>query len=155
MEIIYEKLNEDIKDPEQAHHNDSGYDLFYPGETIFLQRGERITVNLGIKFDIDMNGISYAMKRDFCIGVELQIRPKSGLSKKGIDVELGTIDEGYRGFVGCTITNNSNHDTKIEQHQKICQIVCVPVFNRIVMVKGKVDENTARSTNGFGSTGIN
>ncbi len=152
MEITYEKQSEDIKDPVQATFNDSGNDLFLP-KGFDLLPGERKTVSLGIKFAIEVDSEN-ALIKVFGMGVEMQIRPKSGLSKKGIDVELGTIDEGYRGFCGVTVTNTTPSRVSLETGQKICQIVTVPVFNRVKLVSGKVNEDTERGAGGFGSTGL-
>ena len=87
------------------------------------------------------------------LGVELQVRPKSGLSKRGIDVELGTVDEGYRGYVGATVTNNSKSTVSFKVGNKLAQLVPTLVFNDVKLIKGKFDDKTDRGAGGFGSTG--
>lgn len=137
--------------PSKAHSTDSGFDIFVP-HGIPLKAGERNTINLGVKFDIKLPFWALPL-RLLGFGIEAQIRPKSGLSKRGIDVEIGTVDEPYRGFVGVTVTNTTKKTFVFEAHQKICQIVFVPVFNRVKLVKGQVKTNTTRGAKGFGSSG--
>lgn len=88
---------------------------------------------------------------------EAQIRPRSGLSyKKGITVlnSPGTIDADYRGEVGVILINLSDENFKVEDGERIAQIVIAPY------VKAKWSEvkelaTTDRGENGFGSTGKN
>lgn len=150
MSIVlkYEKKSDDIKDPKYIHSNDSGMDIFSP-ELIVLKSQERKTINTGIKFNI----ITPLHFNDFGLNLELQIRPKSGMSKDGIEVSLGTIDNGYSGWVHATLTNFTNHNIIIEKGQKIAQIVMMPVITNIELIQGKVEENTSRGTGGLGSTG--
>ena len=88
---------------------------------------------------------------------EAQIRPRSGLSyKKGITVlnSPGTIDADYRGEVGVILINLSDDTFKIEDGERIAQMVIAPY------VKAKWSEvkeltTTKRGEGGFGSTGKN
>ena len=137
--------------PNKAHSTDSGFDIFAPCR-ISLNPGERNTIPLGVKFNIKLPFWALPL-RLLGFGIEAQIRPKSGLSKQGIDIEIGTVDEPYRGFVGATVTNTTKKIFVFEAHQKICQIVFVPVFNRVKLVKGRVKTNTVRGAKGFGSSG--
>ena len=150
MKIKYDTIN--ISLPNKANKLDSGFDLFTNDNYTFMP-GERKTISLDIKFKIKMPWYMLFLKL-FGLGIEAQIRPKSGRSKNGWDIELGTVDEPYRGFVGATITNYSKQKRILTEGEKICQIVFVPVFNNIKLVRGNVDENTSRGSNGFGSTGV-
>ena len=88
---------------------------------------------------------------------EAQIRPRSGLSyKKGITVlnSPGTIDADYRGEVGVILINLSDENFKVEDGERIAQMVIAPY------VKAKWSEvkelaTTDRGEGGFGSTGKN
>jgi len=153
MEIIFQQSDEAVKSginiPSKANSTDSGFDIFSP-EDFLLNPKERTTINLQIRFaliqsqDIPLPGL----------GLEAQIRPKSGLSKKGIDVEIGTIDNGYRGWIGVTITNTTGQSIGIKKNTKICQLVFTPIFNNIYLSLGTVSEETERGTGGFGSSGL-
>ena len=150
MEVMFEQSPEakakGIHAPSKGNSTDSGFDIFCPCDLV-LSPGERKTVGLAIKFKL--------LEGEFgSISMEAQIRPKSGRSKGGFDVELGTIDNGYRNYVGATITNTTNKDYAITKNEKICQIVFVPVFNNVQLVDGHVDATTERALGGFGSTGL-
>lgn len=86
-------------------------------------------------------------------GYEMQIRPRSGLTSRGIFSQLGTIDSDYRGEVNAVIINNSNEDFMIEKYLRICQIVLAPVEKAEFEIVDNLS-NTERGSNGFGSTGI-
>ena len=97
------------------------------------------------------------VKLGFCLelpeGYEAQIRPRSGLSSKGIVSMFGTIDSNYRGEVCVVIQNNSFDDFEIKFGDRICQMkierVEPVVFDEVVELS-----DTVRGCNGFGSTGV-
>lgn len=86
-------------------------------------------------------------------GYELVIRPRSGLTSKGIDCAIGTIDADYRGEVLVNVINTLADDFVIQNGERICQMAIrqVPEFEFVI-----VDElsETERGKCGFGSTGI-
>lgn len=103
----------------------------------------------------------------FCLPFEyeLQARPKSGLSKKGCHIELGTIDGDYRGKVFATIYNFSDEPIVIKRGQKVCQgridkLSFIPRNgDKFIKVKSVDDFDpelkcTSRGDKGFGSTGV-
>ena len=154
MKIVYE-LNSQIPgviSPAKGHFNDSGIDVFTT-EAFTLKNGERATIPLNIRFALEF---PWYMKflHLFGIGIEAHVRPKSGRSMKGIEISLGTIDEGYRNFTGATVANFSGQKQVFNSGEKICQIVFMPTFNRVKLVEGKVDTETSRGLGGFGSTGL-
>lgn len=154
MKIIFEQSSFasmiNIHKPEYAHpDSDSGFDIYLPS-SVRLLPGERITVDLGVKFAIPR---PWWMKL-LGLSVELQVRPKSGRSKAGVEVSLGTIDNGYRNFIGATIHNYTNDAVEIKANEKICQVVTMPVFTRVKLVKGLVNADTKRGLGGFGSSGL-
>ena len=103
----------------------------------------------------------------FCLpfDYELQARPKSGRSKEGCHVELGTIDGDYRGIIFATIYNFSDEQIVIKRGEKICQgridkLSFIPRNgDKFIKVKS-IDEfdpelrNTSRGDKGFGSSGV-
>ncbi|THD69363.1 dUTP diphosphatase [Robertkochia marina] len=89
------------------------------------------------------------------VGVEAQVRPRSGLAaKKGITVlnAPGTIDADYRGEVGVILVNLSNEDFTIENGERVAQLV-IAKHERIDWNEVEVLSETARGAGGFGSTG--
>ena len=87
------------------------------------------------------------------IGYEAIIRPRSGLSKDGIDVCLGTIDTNYRGEVMACVSNTLDEDFKIEKGDRICQLA---IREAPAITWNVVEElsETERGNNGFGSSGV-
>lgn len=91
------------------------------------------------------------------IGYEAQVRPRSGLAaKKGITVlnAPGTIDADYRGEIGVILINLSNEPFKIENGERIAQLV-IAKHERISWDETDELNETERGVGGFGSTGLN
>ena len=73
---------------------------------------------------------------------------------KGILIHFGTVDNGFRGTVGVTITNLTSQTIKIENKEKIAQLVIKKYEYAALPVKViEINENTERSDSGYGSTG--
>ncbi|WP_149304402.1 dUTP diphosphatase [Pareuzebyella sediminis] len=89
------------------------------------------------------------------IGVEAQVRPRSGLAaKKGITVlnAPGTIDADYRGEIGVILVNLSKEPFTIENGERIAQLV-IARHERAEWVPVEELSLTSRGQGGFGSTG--
>lgn len=89
-------------------------------------------------------------------GVEMQVRPRSGMAlKKGITVinTPGTVDEDYRGEVGIPVINLSNEEVWIETGERICQFVFNVVEHAEWEPVDTLDE-TERGEGGFGHSGV-
>ena len=90
-------------------------------------------------------------------GFECQVRPRSGLAlKKGLTVlnTPGTIDADYRGEVGVILVNLSDQPIKIEDGERIAQLIFAPVVQAAWEVTDALTESD-RGAGGFGSTGVN
>ena len=90
------------------------------------------------------------------VGVEAQVRPRSGLAaKKGITVlnAPGTIDADYRGEVGVILVNLSNEDFTINNGERIAQLV-IAKHERAEWQEVESLTETVRGEGGFGSTGV-
>jgi len=88
-------------------------------------------------------------------GVELQVRPRSGLaSRHGISMPNapGTIDADYRGEVKVPLINLGREAFTIQPGMRIAQAVLAPVLRAAIEEVAELDE-TARGIGGFGSTG--
>lgn len=122
----------------------AGMDLRANTETpIVLKPLERAIVPTGLFLELP-------------IGIEAQVRPRSGLAaKKGITVlnAPGTIDADYRGEVGVILVNLSQDDFTIEPGERIAQLV-IAKHERAEWEEVDVLTETARGAGGFGSTGV-
>jgi dUTP pyrophosphatase len=87
-------------------------------------------------------------------GYEVQVRPRSGLSRQGVVVAFGTVDADYRGelFVNMSAALTSQGSFTLHDGDRIAQLVVAPVVLCDVV---EVDElaPSERGAGGFGSTG--
>lgn len=103
------------------------------------------------KFRLVKTGLQVALPR----GVEMQIRPRSGLAfKHGVTVlnTPGTIDSDYRGEVGVLLVNHGETSFAVSKGDRIAQAV----LNKVVLANYKEARElpgTDRGEGGFGSTG--
>lgn len=142
LTIKIKRVNPAAKLPKYEHPNDSGADL-YAAVDCTLERGEWKAVSTGLCAEVPA-------------GLELQLRPKSGLAlQSGITVlnTPGTIDSGYRGEIKVILVNLGPAPYRVRKGQKIAQLVVAPV------ARGAFKEVTelsasARGRGGFGSTGL-
>ncbi len=123
----------------------AGIDLFaaLPQEAkLVLEPGGRHLVPAGIALDIPQ-------------GYEGQVRPRSGLARDhGVTVlnAPGTIDSDYRGEVGVLLINLGDEPFEIIRGTRIAQLVVAPCASAVLVEAEELSE-TARQSNGFGSTG--
>ena len=132
------------KEPEYAYPTDSGFDL-RSNKKVTLGPLERELVPTGLYLDIPE-------------GLEVQVRPKSGLAiKKGLSVvnTPGTVDQGYTGEIQVILINLSNETHTIEIGDKIAQAVLTPVISgkHVTLQRVLNVDDKDRGDNGFGSTG--
>ena len=147
-------------DPEFGKIGDSGFDLRvwlneetesivkYPvgKKYTIIAPLERVLIHTGLYFDIPE-------------GMEIQVRPRSGMAlKRGLGVlnTPGTIDSNYTGEVCIIAVNLSNSSIVIEDGERIAQAALCPVFGGWATELTKVDDlnkATERGSDGFNSTG--
>ena len=112
-------------------------------EPITLKPLERTLVKTGLFIELP-------------VGIEAQVRPRSGLAaKKGITVlnTPGTVDADYRGEIGVILVNLSNEDFTIENGERIAQLV-IAKHERAEWMEVETLSVTSRGEGGFGSTGV-
>jgi len=157
LRVKIKRLNESVELPRYAKPGDAGFDLV-AAEDVTIEPGETKVIPTGLAFEIPP-------------GYELQVRPRSGISRKTfLRVVLGTVDSGFRGEVGVIVSNtsylgnsitlgiNDDHgicasvNYGIKKGDRIAQGVIAPVETAHFV---EVDElsDSERGTGGFGSTG--
>lgn len=136
--IKFIKMNKSANIPMRGSDGAAGYDLF-AAEQIDIPSGTRALVKTGIS-------------TEFLDSIQANIRPRSGLSVRGIDVGAGLIDSDYRGEIKVLLINNSHELFRVNFYDRIAQIVFSPVLTCAVEWQGTVSE-TERGAGGFGSTG--
>lgn len=92
----------------------------------------------------------------FCIelpeGYEAEIRPRSGNSKNGVDVCIGTVDCDYRGEVMACVVNNLGEGLAVEKGSRVCQMK-VQKAEQFKFTQVEELSETERGEGGFGHTG--
>ena len=147
--------------PLRAHATDSGLDvtayrfnfmyndknekveLAMTDRSVTLKPQERVLVDTGICATVG-------------VGMEIQVRSRSGLSlKQGLVVtnQPGTVDESFRAPIGVILINTSGVPQTINVGDRIAQLVVAPVILSIVEEVDDLD-STDRGLGGFGSTGV-
>ncbi len=128
---------------------DSGFDVRASlEESIVLKPLERALIPTGLYFDLPNN-------------LEIQVRPRSGLAiNHGITVlnTPGTVDANYTGEIKVILINLSNEQFKVNNGDRIAQLVINSVpYDKAMVEFEQVDEimkETERNKKGFGSTGV-
>ena len=103
------------------------------------------------EFKLVRTGIAVELPR----GIEMQIRPRSGLAyKHGVTVlnTPGTIDSDYIGEIGIILINHGKDAFRISIGDRIAQAV----LNKVVLANYRQTttlRESARGSGGFGHTG--
>jgi dUTP pyrophosphatase len=143
INIEFKLLHELAQAPKYAHNGDAGADLVCI-EDVTLKSGERKLVS---------TGVAIALPKGY-VGL---VHPRSGLANKhgiGIVNTPGTIDSGYRGELKiCLINLDPNETVSLPAGSRIAQLVIQEVTTAQFVEVQDLDD-TERSVQGFGSTGI-
>jgi len=147
MKVGIKKLpnGADLPLPHYATPGSAGLDLLAATDVeIELKPGARMAIPTGIAIELPL-------------GVEAQVRPRSGLAlNHGITClnAPGTIDSDYRGEIKAILINHSDTVFKITRGMKIAQMVIARHEQAELMEVEGLSES-ARGAGGFGSTGMN
>lgn len=141
MKIKFKKLNDKAKTPKYNYKFDSGFDI-YPIEYKMIRPQSTAIVSTGLSFEIPE-------------GYELQIRPRSSISKQSrirVANSPATIDSGYRGELILILDNISPYKYfETDINQAIAQGVICPVIKAEFEESDDLSESD-RGDKGFGST---
>jgi dUTP diphosphatase len=137
------RLRPNAKLPQRATPGSTGLDIFACIDdegAIKLVGSQPLAIPTGIAIEVP-------------IGYDVQIRPRSGLSSKGIGVTFGTIDSDYRGEILVTMYLFDPDATfEIRHGDRIAQMVISKVAD-LPMVEAEGLSSTERGSGGHGSTG--
>ena len=143
IKIEFKLLHELAQAPKYAHDGDAGADLVCI-EEVTLAPGERQLVPTGVAIGLPAGYVGL-------------VHPRSGLANKhgiGIVNTPGTIDSGYRGELKiCLINLDPKDSVTLPAGSRIAQLVIQEVTTAQFVEVDELDD-TERSDNGFGSTGI-
>lgn len=140
MDIIFKYLGIDTEKVEYKTSFSSGADLI--SQVYYkLNHGETTVIPTGLYVD------DFTICDDDKYVPEVQVRPRSSISKQGILTHIGTIDVDYRGEVGVILTNLSNIPFEIYKGSRIAQIVCGVSYR-----SPSINIKQNKRNGGFGST---
>ena len=127
------------KEPNRAHDNDAGMDLF-SNEEVEIPPYGTVAIKTGVKIDIP-------------VGYVGDVRPRSGLSlKTPFRVILGTLDSGFSGEIKVIADNISDKPYAVKKGEKIAQLVISPIVTPSLEIVDQFHTQSERGSNGFGST---
>lgn len=140
IKVLFRKIHKKARIPEYKCVGDSGCDLFAI-ERFVIRPGEIYLARTGICIELNK-------------GIEAQIRPRSGLSLKGLSIinSPSTIDSHFRGEIKVPLINLGKEILVIGVGNRFAQMVFAPVY-RAHFVEVKELNKSDRGTGGFGSTG--
>eukprot|EP00826_Nyctotherus_ovalis_P064649 TRINITY_DN9488_c0_g2_i3.p1 TRINITY_DN9488_c0_g2~~TRINITY_DN9488_c0_g2_i3.p1 ORF type:complete len:161 (-),score=47.21 TRINITY_DN9488_c0_g2_i3:129-611(-) len=119
----------------------AGYDLSSIEELTVPGRGKALV----------RTGVAFAIPR----GSYGRIAPRSGLAvKHSIQTGAGVIDSDYRGELHVLLFNHSDKDFKVNEGDRVAQLVIEKLTPVEIEVKEDLEE-TERGDRGFGSSGAN
>jgi dUTP pyrophosphatase len=135
-----QKLRPDARLPEKATAGATGYDLYacLDGELSVGQEPVKVPTGLAIEAPA---------------GFDVQIRPRSGLSSKGVQVTFGTIDSDYRGelLVSMFVLPYRGPHT-VRPGDRIAQLVVSRSADVVIEETAELSAS-GRGAGGHGSTG--
>ena len=134
----------------------AGYDLrcceneeviILPGQTVKIKTG--IAVHMGVLEDEQFD-------QRFALHWSAIIMPRSGLGCRGIRPRNvpGLIDADYQGEIILCMHNESDDFVTIQPMDRIAQLVFMIAMHPKFTVVKEFTNDSARGSNGFGSTGV-
>ncbi len=140
MELLIRKLRPEARAPARATEGATGFDLYACLDAPLMLTRSPQMVPTGVAIE-------------FPRGFDAQVRPRSGLSAKGVGVAFGTVDADYRGELLVTMWTFGGIEThELRQHDRIAQLVFAALAPVQVREVAELSP-TARGEGGHGSTG--
>ena len=136
--IPVKKMHPDATLPKRAHADDAGLDLYSLEEGILSPgQGRLFRTGIAVKLETGFFGM---------------IADRSSMAKKGIKTAGGIIDTGYRGEIQVVLWNISKDEIRIQQNDRIAQLLVLPFAAPVPFEAADLDATT-RGVQGFGSSG--
>ena len=133
------RLVDDALIPSYGYPGDAGMDLAVVGHHV-LNPGESRDLPTGIAVELPPGHWARITGRS------------STLRKRGLFVNEGVIDEGYRGELLVYVTNRQSTTVEIAPGDRLAQLIVAPVVQAPGWSVAELSESL-RGTSGFGSTG--
>ncbi len=135
-----QRLCPDARLPQRATPGSTGYDLYACLDDDLVVGQEPVPVPTGIAIEAPT-------------GYDVQIRPRSGLSARGVQVTFGTIDSDYRGELLVTMYVLPYRESHmVRPGDRIAQLVVARTAD-LVIEEATALSASERGSGGHGSTG--
>lgn len=131
------RLSQTAQLPTRAYDESAGLDL-YASEPAIVVPGYVTMIKTGISIELPKGTVGL-------------IWPRSGLSKRGVQVLAGVLDQDFRGEVQIMLTGSSS-TVEIQAGDRIAQLLIQPVI-KVDPVEASELSDTTRADGGFGSSG--
>lgn len=160
IEIDFVKTHPNAQLPKSAHdEGDAGFDI-YAVEDQTLEPGTVTIVRTGLQLadSCMFNTLGeQGVAQDF--EYYLDIRSRSGLSRKLVFPVTGTVDRNYRGEIGVVLANLGKEPYNIKQGDRVAQLVVQLIMangpnNKVKFNQVDSISDSRRGASGFGSTGV-
>ena len=140
IELRVHRLHPSARLPERATPHATGLDIY-----------ARLDAPLTLTPSPQMVPAGIAI--EFPAGYDVQVRPRSGLSSRGVGVAFGTIDADYRGELLVTMwTFGALTSYELHDGDRIAQLVVARLAPAVVVEVAELSA-TGRGAGGHGSTG--
>ena len=140
----YLESGKNLYNLKKATEGSSGFDLLAAlDDKVVLISGETKLIPCGFSLQMPL-------------GIEAQVRPRSGIALKNSVTVLntpGTIDADYRGEICVILINHGKNIFEIEPGMRIAQLIFMKLPEIELEATQELDE-TDRGSGGFGSTGV-
>ena len=145
MKVRIKKLDDRAITPTYGTEYSAGADLYALADTpVAIDPHKTVLIHTGISVEIPEGYCGLIFARS-------SLGSKRGLAPAN---KVGVIDSDYRGEIMVALHNHSDAEQKIENGERIAQMVITPYIKAEF---SEVDElsSTERGAGGFGSTGTN
>ena len=152
MQLRVKYLNPKLPELVSSNEN-SGADVRACVEhPITIEHGKVASIPLGIAAELVDYPDSVRLGAENDASYELQIRPRSGHTARGVITQLGTVDAGYRGEIYANVFNTSGQPVTVEPFERIGQLVVCSIYKPEIVTTRELSK-TERGGKGFGSSG--
>lgn len=127
----------------------SGFDLVSQSH-VTIQPGKVEMIPTGMFLKYDQNAPNFMEHGMIPGSIDIQIRPRSGLSSKGILGLFGTVDCDFEGEIKAGLLNSTDEPFSVTIGMRVAQVV-VGICLKMPGIKTKA---VIRGEGGFGSTGL-
>ena len=141
MKVLFKKLADKAIKPTYGTKFSAGADLYSIEERVICS-GQTAVIKTGIAVQIPEGHVGLVYARS-------GLATKRGLAPAN---KVGVIDSDYRGEVMVALYNQSGVEQKIDEGERIAQMVIAPYLTCEYEEADELDD-TVRGAGGFGSTG--